>query len=77
MAMKVVREMSIGTEFTTDHIWIEIERRGSLVPPEPRAMGAVMGTLARSGLIAPTDKWEKSERPEAHRRPMQVWKRTS
>lgn len=56
-------------EFTTDDVW-------ALVPPtaEPRAMGAVMTWAREVGYVERTDRTVQSTRPEAHARPVRVWR---
>jgi len=62
------------SEFTTDEVWEALERfYPSLSTHEPRAMGAVMRSASRSGIIVPTDRTTKTIRPLAHRRPVRVW----
>lgn len=55
---------------TTDDIWNEC---GTTVH-EPRAMGAAMTKARRLGFILPTGSYRKSERPECHARPIQIWR---
>jgi hypothetical protein len=75
-AAEVVRKVALGREeFTTDRIWGVLEREFStLETPEPRAMGAVMRRAAKDGLIEKTDRHLPTARPEAHRRPIPVWR---
>lgn len=61
-------------EFTTDAVWALNERRGVDVPPEPRAMGALMKRAAEAGWVEPTERTVQSGRPENHRRPVRVWR---
>lgn len=56
------------SHFTTDDIWKKVP-----TTREPRAMGAVMRDAVAAGLIVGTSQFIKSERPECHRRPLQVW----
>ena len=58
-------------DFTTDDVWQVL---GDQAPPEPRAMGAVMKSLAGDGLIRPTGEYRKSVRVECHARPVAVWR---
>lgn len=58
-----------GGEFSTDDVWSRLDGQ----PPEPRALGATMMSLARAGLIRRTGKWVASARPECHARPVAVW----
>lgn len=55
--------------FCADSVWKILE-----TPKEPRALGAVLSYAARQGLIEPTDRYEKSQIPEQHRRPLRVWR---
>lgn len=76
-AAEVVRRVaSDRAEFTTDRIWALLEKdHPNLGPPhEPRAMGAVMRKAAKAGLIEKTDRVTRTERPEAHRRDITVWR---
>ncbi|MHC4066972.1 MAG: hypothetical protein ACYSUI_21050 [Planctomycetota bacterium] len=40
---------------------------------DDRALGAVMRGLARDGVIAKTDRFEKSQHRRNHNRPLMVW----
>lgn len=66
----VERMASIHEEFTTDAVWAVMKSKTT----EPRAMGAVMRTATKRGIIAPTDLHRPSLRPASHRRPVRVWK---
>lgn len=61
-------------EFTTDPIWRVLELQGVHAPHEPRAMGAVMTALIKSGVCMKTDRVQQSVRPECHMRPITVYK---
>lgn len=69
----VVRLAEAGwTTFTTDDVW-------ATIPPEirthePRALGSVMRKLQESGVIEATGDWRPTARPEAHGRPIRVWR---
>ncbi len=68
-ARKVVRELAAaGADFTTDDVWQLVP-----LPPEPRAMGAVMVWAETAGLVVPTGRTMPSTRPECHARPVRVW----
>lgn len=69
----IKRAMLLGT-FTTDDVWAGINP--AHVTHERRALGAVMRQLQRSGDIVPTDQYVPSLRPECHRRPVRVWRRS-
>jgi len=51
-----------------------LERTGVEGTHEPRAMGAVMRSLARARVIEATDRTVESVRKANHRRPVRVWK---
>jgi len=60
-------------EFTTDDIkqLMDVDD----VPPEPRAMGAIVKAAARKGTIEKVKgKYRESTDPACHRRPKQVWR---
>jgi len=61
-------------EFTTDEVWSALHRVDARTH-EPRALGAVMKSLASAGLIVATDNWRQSIRPECHARPVRIWRR--
>lgn len=56
--------------FTTDDVWELLD-----APPEPRALGAVMMTLARAGEIEKTGDYKQSTRKECHCRPIPYWRK--
>ena len=56
--------------FTTDDVW---DILGEDKPHEPRAMGAVMRSLAKQGVIQSEAAYTTSRRPECHRRPIRLW----
>jgi hypothetical protein len=73
-AVNIVRDIAATSfDFTTDDIWCELERRSIATPHEPRAIGAVVVAVKRLGLIAPTNRYRPSNRPECHARPIRVW----
>lgn len=59
-----------GEPFTSDVLWGEVNTR----PPEPRAMGAIFQWAMEQGMIERTGLTVASTRPEAHGRPVRVWK---
>ena len=61
-------------QFTTDDVWQYMADRDIVAPHEPRALGAIMVAAAKAGLIAPTDRYTPSARPECHRRPIKIWR---
>jgi hypothetical protein len=67
----VVELLAAGTEFTTDLLWSKVTTDTG----EPRMVGALMNRLARSQLIEKTGEYRPTERPEAHSRPVPVWRR--
>lgn len=71
-AMSLIRNLPVGTEFTTDTLW----NKGLSEPPEPRALGAVVQSAKRHGLIRRVpNMWRPSTR--RHSAPLRVWERTS
>lgn len=74
-ATAAVLSISPGEQFTTDDVWPRIP--AGLTTPEPRAMGAVMTSLAAAGEIVKTDRVRESRRPEAHANPKAVWIRAT
>ncbi len=75
VAHETVRGLPTGEAFTTDRVWYHLDRTG-ISTPEPRALGAVIRALAAAGVIARTGEYVKTTRPQAHSRPIPVWKRT-
>ena len=61
-------------ELTTDDIWTQLDLSPSIGTKEPRAMGAVMRKLQRSGVVENTMRQKISGREECHRRPLTVWR---
>lgn len=60
--------------FTSDDVWQSLAEIGFGAPPEPRALGHAMKAAMTAGTITPTDTYALSERPDAHRRPVRVWR---
>jgi hypothetical protein len=58
--------------FTTDDVWDIVDVTGH-VTHEPRAMGPVIRSASKQGLIRPTGLYRNSKRVECHARPMMVW----
>ena len=62
-------------DFTTDDIRNLMDMDD--VPPEPRAMGAIVKAAARKGTIEKIKgQYRESTDPTCHRRPKQVWKKS-
>ena len=61
-------------EFTSDDVWDYVAAHQLETPDEPRALGAVLRSAGQAGLIAATDRYVNSERPECHARPIRVWR---
>ena len=75
--MLIIKQIATDTfDFTTDDIWRELATAPLPTPHEPRALGALMVAAHRAGLIAPTDRYRQSKRPECHARPIRVWQAT-
>lgn len=69
-ALGVVRELAKdGHEFTSDDVWRRVPAAA-----EPRALGAVMTTASKRGLIKETGRYQNSIRPVCHKRPVKIWK---
>ena len=65
----IVRSLARSHEpFSTDDVWDYLA-----VPPEPRAMGAVINRLSRQGVIRKTGRYIQSSRRENHARPVCQW----
>lgn len=61
-------------DLTTDDVWHFLRLHGLADGThEKRAMGAVMRRAQSAGIIKATDNFRRSERPECHRNPKQVW----
>ena len=72
-AERAVTESAADGTFTTDDVWSVLERWNVPAPHEPRAMGAVMRSMAKKGFIQATGTYAKSKRLECHGRPVMVW----
>lgn len=60
--------------FTTDDVWAILDETGVGNPPEPRAMGSVMASLARERIIRKKAVPPiPSMRVACNRRPVAVW----
>lgn len=58
-------------EFTTDDLWKFLIVGAGV---EPRAMGAVIKRAVREKIIVWTGRMKIGTRPEAHGRPIKVWR---
>lgn len=71
-AFRAIVELTFRVDtFTTDDVWNEL---GADTIREPRAMGAIIRSVASSGHIEPTDEFRISNDPACHRRPKRVWR---
>lgn len=64
-------------EFTRDDVWDLCERTGVAIDPpgqDRRAWGAVMRSVARSGMITKTGRVRNTRRAEGHSNPKTVWR---
>lgn len=59
-------------EFTTDDMW-EIINQTGIVTSENRAMGAIMQSASRGGMIKATGYFLPSKRVSKHKSPTRVW----
>lgn len=62
-----------GSHITSDNLWSLVDSRLEVSPREPRAMGALMRRLHRTGYLKPLKKWQPSTRACCHGRPVRVW----
>ena len=76
-AFDVVVAFPPHRQFTTDAVWEALALLDIPEPAEPRAMGTVMSNLAHANIIFGTRMYENTKRPQAHRRPIRVWARTT
>lgn len=67
------RVMSRLETFTTDDIWINLERRGVEAPHEPRAMGPIIRVLTKSQEIKFTGRYTQSVIPRGHGRTVKIY----
>lgn len=58
--------------FTADDVWNLLDYQ-EVYTHEPRAMGAVIQLAVKNRLIRHTGKYKKSERKEAHQRPISIY----
>jgi len=59
-------------EFTTADVWVIVDAQG-LTTSENRAMGAIMQSASRSGMIQRTGRYKETTRVSQHRRPIAIW----
>lgn len=62
-----------GNDFTTDDVW-DLLQGVNAFTHEPRALGAIIREMSKTGAIYSTGGYRKSIRPECHRRPLAVWR---
>ena len=60
-------------EFTTDEVWQHLANQG-IHTGENRAMGAIIQSGLRSGLIERTGEYQPTKRVESHARPVAIWR---
>jgi hypothetical protein len=58
---------------TSEDVVLELNKRG-IMTSENRAMGAIMQSFSRAGLIESTGRFTTSRRPECHKSPVRVWR---
>ena len=69
-AYKVVRRVAEDHKFfTSDDVWKVLAK-----PEEPRALGPVMMSLERDGVIAATDIFKLSAQGTRNRAPIRLWR---
>ena len=73
-AAECLQQMVETREFiTSEDVVLELNKRG-IVTSENRAMGAVMQSFSRAGLIESTGRFTTSRRPECHKSPVRIWR---
>lgn len=71
----IIRQLAeCSPSFTTDDVWLALQKVPEVATHEPRALGSMMREAAKSGWIVPTDRYVNSQRPECHARPVKVWR---
>ena len=60
--------------FTADEVWDRLEVLGQAEGANPKALGAVMSSLAKSGQITNTGNYRKSTLARRHQRPVAEWR---
>lgn len=73
-AEQLLRDLPIGTCFTSDDVWVHLLAVG-VETYEPRALGGVTRRLQTEGVIVNTREYRASARPKNHGRPVPVWRR--
>lgn len=70
-AYRVARRVAEQFQFfTTDDVW----KAGLVKPDEPRALGPVMLSLERDGIIAATSKFKSTAQPSRNCAPVRLWR---
>lgn len=73
IASKALRQCAeTKAEFTTDDMW-EIINNTGVVTSENRAMGSIMQSASRAGMIKATGYFLPSKRVSKHKSPTRVW----
>ncbi len=74
--LDAIRAVPVGTEFTTDSVWMVIPEsvRQEI---EPRVLGPLMTIAAKRRLISRTDRVENSTMVSCHARPKRIWIRNN
>ena len=73
--MQIIKVLAIAyPTFTTDDVWLALQKVPDVATHEPRALGSMMRAAGKSGWIVPTDRYVNSRRPECHARPVKVWR---
>ncbi len=62
----------LQTYITSEDVITLLEKKG-VVTSNNKAMGAVMVSAHRSGLIKPTNEWRTSKLKRRHHAPVRVW----
>ena len=73
-AEAVIHCARMAPVFTADEVWERLEILGQAEGANPKALGNVMSSLAKEGVIASTGNYRKSTLPRRHQRPVAEWR---
>ena len=73
-ALERIRHLCLTrASWSADDIWEGLDGL-DLSTREPRALGAVLRDACSKGWCVPSGSYQKTSRPEAHRRPVAIWR---
>ncbi|MEM7096154.1 MAG: hypothetical protein AAF567_24325 [Actinomycetota bacterium] len=70
LAQRIVAELAAAGEFIADDVWEQLSEHDDILTHEPRALGEIITTAQRSGLIVHTGRYARSRRRRAQ---IPVW----